>query len=128
MTVKAPPKLEEPEEILKKRIAHPAAESNIIKSVGPSEPPKRLPSAQDRMYERWRLMKQVAAEKAAEKATESKTPRSVFQKSFLGNTATNTNDHQLNGNGIKFTNLIKQNNIYFKLSAAVKIIIGNNIN
>lgn len=99
VTSKAPPKLEleEAEETVKKRVAHPAAESNIIKSVGPSEPLKRLPSVQEQMYERWRQLKKLAAEKAKEKTAESKTLQKVFHKGVLGSTS--TNDHQPNGNG-----------------------------
>ncbi|TGZ46835.1 RNA exonuclease 1-like protein [Temnothorax longispinosus] len=58
------------EEVGKKRVAHPSAATSVTRQLGPSQPPKKLITPQQKMYERWRLMKQAAAEMAAEKATE----------------------------------------------------------
>lgn len=56
------------EEVGKKRVAHPSAATSVTRQLGPSHPPKKFINPQQKMYERWRLMREVAAEKAAEKA------------------------------------------------------------
>ena len=102
---KAPLKseVEEPEEILKKRVAHPSAVLSTTKQTGPVQPPKRLQNPQQRMYERWRMMREVAAEKAAEKAAVSKVvEKGVTKKSTENNSTVTQNDHQINGNGKYF--------------------------
>ncbi|XP_012280594.1 RNA exonuclease 1 homolog [Orussus abietinus] len=74
--VKEPPKREVSQVIEdhgKKRVAHPSAETSVVRQVGPSQPPKRLTNPQQRMYERWRLMKEAAAEQVAKKADENAT-------------------------------------------------------
>jgi len=55
------------EEIGKKRVAHPSAATNVTRQLGPRQPPKKLITPQQKMYERWRLMREAAAEKAAKK-------------------------------------------------------------
>ncbi|KAI4495993.1 hypothetical protein M0802_008208 [Mischocyttarus mexicanus] len=63
---------EENEEFGKKRVAHPSA-TMVSKQVGPSQP-KKIHNPQQKLYERWRLRKEAAAEKAAaEKAAEKMT-------------------------------------------------------
>ncbi|XP_011345897.1 RNA exonuclease 1 homolog isoform X2 [Ooceraea biroi] len=64
------PSAQEPEEVQevgRKRVAHPSAAANVTRQLGPSQPPKKLITPQQKMYERWRLMREAAAEKAAEK-------------------------------------------------------------
>ncbi|XP_057319890.1 RNA exonuclease 1 homolog isoform X1 [Microplitis mediator] len=58
----------EAEEIGKKRVAHPLAASTVVRSHLPSQPLKRLPNPQQRMYERWKLMREATADKAVGKA------------------------------------------------------------
>ncbi|KAL6259234.1 hypothetical protein P5V15_009153 [Pogonomyrmex californicus] len=58
------------EEVGKKRVAHPSAATSVTRQLGPSQPPKKLITPQQKMYERWRLMREAAAEKAAKKAAE----------------------------------------------------------
>ncbi|XP_050450091.1 RNA exonuclease 1 homolog [Cataglyphis hispanica] len=60
---------EDVEEVGKKRVAHPSAATSITRQLGPSQPPKKLITPQQKMYERWRLMREVAIGKTAEKAT-----------------------------------------------------------
>jgi len=60
---------EDVEEIGKKRVAHPSAATSVTRHLGPSQPPKKLITPQQKMYERWRLMREAATRKAAEKAT-----------------------------------------------------------
>ncbi|XP_003424434.1 RNA exonuclease 1 homolog [Nasonia vitripennis] len=101
-TSKAPPKPESEgsEDVSKKRVAHPSAASSITKPVGPGQPIKRLPNPQQRMYERWRMMREVAAEKAAEKAAASRAAETALQKKAAeSSSAGSQNDSQVNGNG-----------------------------
>lgn len=58
------------EDVGKKRVAHPSAATSVTRQIGPSQPPKKLITPQQKMYERWRLMREAAAAKAAEKAAE----------------------------------------------------------
>lgn len=51
-------------------MAHPSAGTSLARQVGPSQPPRRVQNPQQKMYERWRLMREAAAQKAAEKAAE----------------------------------------------------------
>ncbi|KAF7989508.1 hypothetical protein HCN44_008182 [Aphidius gifuensis] len=60
--------LNEVEEIGKKRVAHPSASTNVLRIPGTSQEPKKIQNPQQKMYERWRLLRQAAAEKAAERA------------------------------------------------------------
>ncbi|XP_015596846.1 RNA exonuclease 1 homolog [Cephus cinctus] len=111
VTVKQPPKreVEEIEDSGRKRVAHPSAGTTTTRQVVSSQPPKKLPNPQQRMYERWRLMKEAAATKAAEKVVNIKES----QTSPVSNVAAtsvqtpfkkaqpveyNSNDTQLNGN------------------------------
>ncbi|XP_011158953.1 RNA exonuclease 1 homolog [Solenopsis invicta] len=63
----------------KKRIAHPSAATTVTRQLGPSQPPKKLITPQQKMYERWRLMREVAAQKAAEKAAEKASAETKLQ-------------------------------------------------
>ncbi|KAL6437876.1 hypothetical protein ACFW04_004301 [Cataglyphis niger] len=60
---------EDVEEVGKKRVAHPSAATSITRQLGLSQPPKKLITPQQKMYERWRLMREAAIGKTAEKAT-----------------------------------------------------------
>lgn len=55
------------EDVGKKRVAHPSAATSVTRQLGPSQPPKKLLTPQQKMYERWR---EVAVEKVAKKAAE----------------------------------------------------------
>ncbi|XP_070150981.1 RNA exonuclease 1 homolog [Polyergus mexicanus] len=100
---------EDMEEVGKKRVAHPSAATSVTRQSGPSQPPKKLITPQQKMYERWRLMKKVATGKAAEKAiAEMKTQvtsmsavqsSSNLQKEHIESaSSTNNNDLQSNVN------------------------------
>lgn len=110
---------EDVEEVGKKRVAHPSAATSITRQLGPSQPPKKLITPQQKMYERWRLMREVAIGKTAEKATaEVKTQvtstsaiqsSSNLQKEHIESaSSTNNSDLQPNVNG-------KLNNVAIKL-------------
>ncbi|EFN82418.1 RNA exonuclease 1-like protein [Harpegnathos saltator] len=114
VSIKEPSKrgsAEDVEEIGRKRVAHPSATTSITKHVGPSQPPKKTITPQQKMYERWRLMREVAAEKAAEKAAadakaqvtsaSAPPPSSNARKEHIeSSTSSISNSYsQLNGNG-----------------------------
>lgn len=110
---------EDMEEVGKKRVAHPSAATSVTRQSGPSQPPKKLITPQQKMYERWRLMKKIAIGKAAEKAiAEMKTQvtsmsavqsSSNLQKEHIESaSSTNNNDLQSNVNS-------KLNNVAIKL-------------
>lgn len=101
---------EDVEEVGRKRIAHPSASTSITKHVGPSQPLKKLITPEQKMYERWRLMKEAAAKKAEERAAADTktqvTPMSALQlsskirKEKTESTSSIGNSYsQLNGNG-----------------------------
>ncbi|XP_014468903.1 PREDICTED: RNA exonuclease 1 homolog isoform X2 [Dinoponera quadriceps] len=101
---------EDVEEVGRKRVAHPSAATSVTKHVGPSQPPKKLINPQQKMYERWRLLREAAAEKAAAKlAAEAKAQvsstsalklSSNVRKESTESTSSISNSHsQLNGNG-----------------------------
>lgn len=94
------------EEVGKKRIAHASANSSVVRKPGPSQPIKRQPNPQQKLYERWRLMREAAAEKAkAAASTENQSVPSdkisapslkpLFPKSSLFS----KDSHTFNGNG-----------------------------
>lgn len=105
------PEVEDVEEVGKKRVAHPSAVKGVTKHVGPSQiPRKKLVTPQQKMYERWRQLREAAAKKAAERvAADAKTqvaPTSALQlpgnvrKEQAEPTSSISNSYsQLNGNG-----------------------------
>ncbi|XP_014222990.1 RNA exonuclease 1 homolog [Trichogramma pretiosum] len=93
------PNVEEPEEIGKKRIAHASASTNIIKSVGPTQVQKRLPNPQQKMYERWRLSKEIAAKKSEEKeAHTDKVSMKMANEKTSNPGSTSHKESTVNGN------------------------------
>lgn len=108
VTSRAPQKhdFEEFDDACKKRVAHPSAESNCTRQVGPSQPPKRQANPQQRMYDRWRMMREVAAETAAAKTAakeiaDGKSPslEAILSKhSVEPSFATANSEPQINGN------------------------------
>lgn len=66
---------EDTEEVGRKRVAHLSAAAGISRQVGPSQPPKKLVNPQQKMYERWRLMREATAA-ANQKATENADAKS----------------------------------------------------
>lgn len=107
---------EDVEEVGRKRVAHPSAATSVVKHVGPSQlPKKKLITPQQKMYERWRLMREAAAEKATERtaaaaAVDTKTQvtppalalqlSSNVRKEPTESTSSISNSYsQLNGNG-----------------------------
>lgn len=107
------PETEEIEGVGKKRVAHLCAATSVVRNLGPSQPPKRIQNPQQRMYERWRLMREAAAEKAAEKAAVIKIQADkepfVPQRLVTAETKSHenivksiNNEPQVNGNGTSF--------------------------
>ncbi|KAL0132949.1 hypothetical protein PUN28_000587 [Cardiocondyla obscurior] len=80
----------EEEEVGKKRVAHPSAAVSVTRQLGPSQPPKKLMNPQQKMYERWRLMRQAAAEIAAEKAAERATATKKTSTTSTDQSSSNT--------------------------------------
>lgn len=73
VTVREAPKVEvEDEDVGRKRVAHPSAAASIVRAHGPSQPVRKLKNPQQLMYDRWRKLKDAAAEKAA--SSPSKPP------------------------------------------------------
>ncbi|XP_066598296.1 RNA exonuclease 1 homolog isoform X2 [Prorops nasuta] len=111
--------IEEPEDIGKKRVAHPSASTSTSR-ITPSLPPKKISNPQQKLYERWRMMKEAASEKAAEKAARQaiadKAAENIAEKpierssniyqsfksthqSSIESSSSITNNVQMNGNG-----------------------------
>lgn len=101
---------EDVEEVGKKRVAHPSAATSVTRHLGPSQPPKKLITPQQKMYERWRLMREVAIGKAAEKATADiktqlttvsavQSPSSFHKEHIESVSSTSNSDLQPNMNG-----------------------------
>ncbi|XP_072756864.1 uncharacterized protein [Anoplolepis gracilipes] len=101
---------EDVEDVGKKRVAHPSAATSVTRQLGPSQPPKKLITPEQKMYERWRLMREVAVVKAAEKATADMktqvTSTSAVQSSSNSHkehiesiSSTSNSDQQPNVNG-----------------------------
>lgn len=63
---------EDVEEVGKKRVAHPSA-TNVTRQLGPSQPPKKFINPQQKMYERWRLMKEAFEKATGKTAADMKT-------------------------------------------------------
>lgn len=112
VSIKEPSKREseDVEDVGKKRVAHPSAATSVTRHVGPSQPPKKHINPQQKMYERWRLMREAAAEKAAEKAaadtkiqiTSASAVQSAsnIQKEHIESASSISNSYlQLNGSG-----------------------------
>lgn len=100
------------EEVGKKRVAHPSAATCSILNPGPSQPLKKRPNPQQKMYERWRLMKEAAAEKANVRASNIQEQRdndifiSTKSQQVVGKAKIESKsihvEPQVNGNGNNF--------------------------
>lgn len=101
---------EDVEEVGKKRVAHPSAVTSVTRHLGPSQPPKKLITPQQKMYERWRLMREIAIGKAAEKATTDmktqltsvsavQSPSNFHKEHIESVSSTSNSDLQSNING-----------------------------
>ncbi|XP_034933898.1 RNA exonuclease 1 homolog isoform X2 [Chelonus insularis] len=98
------PETEEVEEVGKKRVAHPLAATSVVRTLGPSQPFKKLPNPQQRMYERWRLMRQATAEKTigvTSSRLSTRADKEVDQSCVgeLNQTSSRDLKSQINGNG-----------------------------
>lgn len=128
VSVKESSKQEEIEEELgKKRIAHPLANTTTTKQPRHVPPARKYINPQQKMYERWRLMREVAAQKAAEKATvDTKTqitsmsavqPSSSLHKEYAKSASSMSNsDLQLNGNSMFHIRIKSINIILFEVT------------
>ncbi|KAG7198273.1 hypothetical protein KM043_005676 [Ampulex compressa] len=112
VSLKEPAKQEpDIEEVGRKRVAHPSAATAVTRTHSLSQPQKKHINPQQKMYERWRLMREAAAEKAAEKAeirtqlTATSAPQvqaSSNKNKEVHNelsTITPSTETQINGNG-----------------------------
>ncbi|XP_044590036.1 RNA exonuclease 1 homolog isoform X1 [Cotesia glomerata] len=75
VTSKSDPKPDievEAEDVGKKRVAHALAASTVARSHLPSQPLKRLPNPQQRMYERWKLTREATSDKTKPQVTGDK--------------------------------------------------------
>lgn len=82
---------EQTEEVGKKRVAHPSAATCVTRQIGVNQQPRKLISAQQKMYERWRLMRDAIAEKTISTSSSRNYPEVI-------GTASNS-ELKLNGNG-----------------------------
>uniref|UniRef100_A0A0C9R8I6 Rexo1_1 protein n=1 Tax=Fopius arisanus TaxID=64838 RepID=A0A0C9R8I6_9HYME len=96
------------EEVGKKRVAHPSAEYSVTRNAGPAQPLKKAPNPQQRMYDRWRMMREAAADKAAERASKQTIPETEeiqtnntveIKTKNIAPIKTIHNEPQVNGNG-----------------------------
>ncbi|CAD6227837.1 GSCOCG00006295001-RA-CDS [Cotesia congregata] len=90
VTSKSDPKPDievEAEDVGKKRVAHALAASTVARSHLPSQPLKRLPNPQQRMYERWKLTREATTDKTKPPVTGDKDVfSSVVEKPHVNGT------------------------------------------
>lgn len=61
---------EENEEVGRKRVAHPSAATCVTRQTGVNQQGKKVINPQQKMYERWRLMRDAVVEKTISTVTE----------------------------------------------------------
>lgn len=84
---------EQNEEIGKKRVAHPSAATCVTRQIGLAPQTKKSVNPHQKMYERWRLMRDVAEKTTCSSISVSKDTRRNCVETI------GTNDFKLNGNG-----------------------------
>ena len=100
--------VEDPEDITRrKRVAHPSAASSSLLHPRPKQN-KKVINPQQKLYERWRMLKTAAAAKAAEKDAEyvpevvkpsASNSHEISPSKFYEPSSSSKHDSQLNGNG-----------------------------
>lgn len=104
---------EQKEEIGRKRVAHPSAAACVTRQIGINQQARKLINPQQKMYERWRLIRDTVTEKPINASSNiSKDVRRICPETI--GIASN-NDLKLNGNGNIIIFLGKKNiRKYFK--------------
>ncbi|XP_043797112.1 RNA exonuclease 1 homolog isoform X1 [Apis laboriosa] len=88
---------EQKEEIGRKRVAHPSAAACVTRQIGINQQARKLINPQQKMYERWRLIRDTVTEKPINASSNiSKDVRRICPET-IG--ITSNNDLKLNGNG-----------------------------
>ncbi|XP_043599468.1 RNA exonuclease 1 homolog isoform X2 [Bombus pyrosoma] len=88
---------EQAEEIGKKRVAHPSAAACVIRQVGVNQQARKFVNPQQKMYERWRLMRDTVAEKTI--SASSSAPKDVRRNCSEAIGTASNSELKLNGNG-----------------------------
>ncbi|XP_033192482.2 uncharacterized protein LOC117158070 isoform X1 [Bombus vancouverensis nearcticus] len=88
---------EQVEEIGKKRVAHPSAAACVIRQIGVNQQARKFVNPQQKMYERWRLMRDAVAEKTI--SASSSAPKDVRRNCTEAIGIASNKELKLNGNG-----------------------------
>nr|XP_033192483.1 RNA exonuclease 1 homolog isoform X2 [Bombus vancouverensis nearcticus] len=88
---------EQVEEIGKKRVAHPSAAACVIRQIGVNQQARKFVNPQQKMYERWRLMRDAVAEKTI--SASSSAPKDVRRNCIEAIGIASNKELKLNGNG-----------------------------
>ncbi|XP_068971179.1 RNA exonuclease 1 homolog isoform X2 [Bombus flavifrons] len=88
---------EQVEEIGKKRVAHPSAAACVIRQIGVNQQARKFVNPQQKMYERWRLMRDAVAEKTI--SASSSAPKDVRRNCTEAIGIASNSELKLNGNG-----------------------------
>lgn len=94
----------------RKRVAHPSAAESVVRSHRPKQPAQKVQLPQQKMYDRWRSVKEAAAKKNAERRVVEDEKSLQSEKSSVaqetkmhsGNIMSQASacNAQVNGNGI----------------------------
>ncbi|XP_031839675.1 uncharacterized protein LOC116430122 isoform X2 [Nomia melanderi] len=74
---------EQNEELGRRRVAHPSAATCVTRQTVDNQLPKKLVNPQQKMYERWRLMRDVVAEKAVPVASNVSVSKDVQRRNHV---------------------------------------------
>ncbi|CAK9825678.1 RNA exonuclease 1 homolog [Anthophora retusa] len=89
---------EQNEEIGRKRVAHPSAAASVTRHIGAvNQDARKLTNPQQKMYERWRLMRDAVTEKTISASTS--VSRDVRRNCAEGAGIASNSELKLNGNG-----------------------------
>ncbi|XP_048270317.1 RNA exonuclease 1 homolog isoform X2 [Bombus terrestris] len=88
---------EQVEEIGKKRVAHPSAAACVIRQIGVNQQARKFVNPQQKMYERWRLMRDAVAEKTI--SASSSAPKDVRRNCTEAIGTASNSELKLTGNG-----------------------------
>ncbi|XP_017758184.1 PREDICTED: RNA exonuclease 1 homolog isoform X2 [Eufriesea mexicana] len=88
---------EQTEEVGRKRVAHPSAATCVTRQIGITQQARKLVNPQQKMYERWRLMRDAAIEKTISASSSVSKDVRRNHTEVIG-TASNS-ELSLNGNG-----------------------------
>lgn len=88
---------EQTEEVGRKRVAHPSAATCVTRHIGITQQARKLVNPQQKMYERWRLMRDAAIEKTISASSSVSKDARRNHSEAIG-TGSNS-ELSLNGNG-----------------------------